>query len=318
MEYMEFVEYVRAAMATILGDDKIVTVKKILKNNGQEYEALLISDNNSNISPTIYLNSFYDEYENGKEGGEVVKEIYEFYENNCDEFVFDMDVFSDYSIMSKKIVFKVINKAKNKRLLKDVPHITRMDLALVPYCMVDSDCFGNATVLIQKTHLALWNKTEKEIFEAAFYNTPRILAPEIRNMNDIIREMFMDDLRRRQINGEIDIDLDVEERTIELMQDLGTDNGIEMFVLTNNHRLNGAACMFYEKVLKEFADSRKSDIFILPSSIHEVILVPAVEGLSKNELTLMVQDVNREELSPEEILSSHVYVYNYVSEEIEM
>ena len=157
MEYMEFVEYVRAAMATILGDDKIVTVKKILKNNGQEYEALLISDNNSNISPTIYLNSFYDEYENGKEGGEVVKEIYEFYENNCDEFVFDMDVFSDYSIMSKKIVFKVINKAKNKRLLKDVPHITRMDLALVPYCMVDSDCFGNATVLIQKTHLALWN-----------------------------------------------------------------------------------------------------------------------------------------------------------------
>lgn len=318
MEYMEFIEYVRAAMATILGDDKIVTVKEILKNNGQEYDALLITDKDSNISPTIYLNSFYDEYVGGKESGEVVREIYEFYEDSCNDFIFDMDVFSDYSIMSKKIVFKVINKAKNKKLLKDVPHIIKMDLALVPYCMVDNDSFGTATVLIQKSHLALWNKSEKEIFEAAYENTPRILQAEIRNMNDIIREMFMDDLRRKQVNGEIGFDIDINKKTTELMEDVGTDNGIEMYVLTNNHRSNGAACMFYDDVIRDFAKEHKSDIFILPSSVHEVILVPAIDGLSKNELTLMVQDVNKEELSAEEILSSHVYIYSYESEEIGM
>lgn len=318
MEYIEFIEYIRAAITTIFGDEKNVSVKKILKNNGVEYDALIIGEDKSNISPTIYLNSYYTEYENGRESGEIVNEIYNLYEKNCNEYIFDIDSFIDFEAIKDKIVFKVINKAKNIELLKDVPYLEKMDLALVPYCIVDSDFIGSATVLIHKSHLSIWRVTAEEIFEIALKNTPKILEAEIRNMNEIIKEMFISDLQRKQVNGEISFDFDVDKKADELLDELGTGNGIEMFVLTNVHKLNGASCMFYKDVIESFATEKKANIYILPSSIHEVILVPAVEGLSKNELSLMVQDVNREELSAEEVLSNHVYVYDYKNNELIM
>ena len=83
----------------------------------------------------------------------------------------------------------------------------------------------------------------------------------------------------------------------------------EKYVLTNNTRLNGAACIFYEDVLKKFADTLQTDLYILPSSIHEVILLPKLARYDAMNLEDMVREVNTDGVSREEVLSDKVYIY---------
>ena len=83
-----------------------------------------------------------------------------------------------------------------------------------------------------------------------------------------------------------------------------------MYVLTNQHKLNGSVCILYQNVLRDFANRLACDFYILPSSIHEVLLIPAANQISYQELSDMVQDVNSSQLSREEILSDHVYYYS--------
>lgn len=317
MEYFDFLDYIKSAIEKIIGEEKKVSIRKIIKNNDQELDALTIVDDITNVSPTIYLNKYYSDYTNGRAIGDIVNEIYGLYEENCSNFQFDVSTFFDYNKIKDRIVFKVINYERNKRLLSDIPHIKKLDLAVVFYCLVDSDYIGNATVLIHNCHMDMWNITLEELLSAARENTPKLLQYELRNMNEIIKEMFLNDIQSKQISGELDCELDIEEHANEMIEGLGnSSNGIQMFVLTNRQKLNGATCMFYKNVIREFSISKNTDIYILPSSIHEVILVPATMDMSKEELSIMVRDVNEEEVDEGEILSNNVYIYDMSKDEI--
>ena len=91
-----------------------------------------------------------------------------------------------------------------------------------------------------------------------------------------------------------------------------------MYVLTNQNKLNGASCILYEHLLELFADRLGADLYILPSSVHEVILIPATSDTSFAELSRMVKEVNETQVSPEEILSDHVYYFSRNSRSIRM
>ena len=84
----------------------------------------------------------------------------------------------------------------------------------------------------------------------------------------------------------------------------------DMYVLTNESKLNGAACILYENVLYDFAQKLGADLYILPSSVHEVILLPKLSMFEKDELVNMVKEVNTEGVAADEVLSDHVYEYN--------
>lgn len=317
MDYSEFLDYIKSSIKKILGREKNINISKILKTNDIEYDALTITDDISNISPTIYLNQYYDDYTSGKQLGDIVNEIYSLYEEHSNELEFDIELFKNFENISKRIVFKVVNAKKNIRLLNDIPHVLNMDLALVFYCIIDSDYLGSATALIHNCHMDMWNVTTEDIVEAAYNNTPKILPAEIRNMNDIIREMFKNDLLHQQLEGKIPMDVSIEDEADKLFATMNTGGKpVDMYVLTNSQKMYGAACIFYKNVLKNFSNELNTDLFILPSSIHEVILVPVGEGILKSELSLMVQDVNREEVTESEILSNHVYVYKRASDRI--
>ena len=83
-----------------------------------------------------------------------------------------------------------------------------------------------------------------------------------------------------------------------------------MYVLTNESSLNGASCILYEDVLYDFAHEIDNDLYILPSSIHEVILLPKLSIYEKKELVNMVREVNTEGVDADEVLSDNVYEYN--------
>ncbi len=314
MEYNEFVNHVREGMVKILGEGRLVSIHKVIKNNDIELDAITVNTKDSNISPTIYINQYYSEYNSGKAIDSIVSEICSLYEENKDKMEFNVDDFMDFNKVKDRIVYKLINKASNEKLLSTIPSIEYLDLAIVFYYLIDNDYLGSATALIQNTHIDVWEISVNELYEVAIINTPNLLKEDLRSMHDIMKEMLVIDLEKKLMNSKEEVVNDTEKSfediAEEMLNDIKPDNQLEMFVLTNKQKLHGASCILYNNVLEEFSSNYNSDLFILPSSIHEVIIVPATKNISKRELTQMVRSVNTEEVDDGEVLADHVYIYS--------
>ena len=292
MEYREFLENVRKEVESRYDSNVSVTLNHVMKNNGTELDGITIMEKDKNIAPTIYINSFYDRYREGVSLKAFVSEIIRIYNQNKNSININADYFENYENVRKTIVYKLVNYQKNKKLLEDVPYKRVLDLAVVFYCLIEQRKGVSATALIHNEHLRIWNVTEDEIYNDALKNTPVLLAGSIVPMSKILSE----------IAGTAPVDND--EKVCEY-----TGEDI-LYVLTNSSRVNGAACILYDNLLKKFANDVHSDLYILPSSVHEVIIVPKKNAFDKSELADMVREVNEQGVSQDEILSDNVYEYN--------
>ena len=165
--------------------------------------------------------------------------------------------------------------------------------------MLEKNEEGNTSALIYNSNMNYWKVKEEDIYRAALNNTARILPAGITEMSKLF-EAYDD-------HDKMDACIDSQE-----IKDC------QLYVLTNDCRINGAACMLYENVLKDFADSIESNLYILPSSIHEVIILPKFAMFNKQELVNMVREVNAEGVAMDEILSYTVYEYDRETGELSM
>lgn len=323
MNYEAFLTRVKEELKSYLDKECsncTVNVRKVLKNNGVELDALTLVNLECKTAPTIYLNGYYEEFNNGKSIDDITEEIYDMLIKNYGKINIDCNDFTDFDKVRGQVAYKVINAKKNGKLLKKIPHIKQLDLAIVFYCVLKCNKYENATTLIYNQHLEMWGVELSDIYETAINNTPRILPYEIKSMGDIIIEMLSDNTNEDGVYeegcyGEDETDI----LTCKLMEELsGINQEPQMYVLTNIYKLNGAAAIFYKDVLKNFAEEQERDLIILPSSIHEVILIPMDDEMQMEDFKSMIREVNCEEVEPSEILSDHAYMYKRESNEIVM
>ncbi len=325
MYYEDFTEDVRERVEDLIQEEIpecIVTVRNVVKNNGVRRKALSFVVKDEKATPTIYLREFYEDYREGRDLDDICEEIIETYKRGLSRFQNEIDVedFTDYEKVKDQIYLKLINQEMNKVLLKDVPWRAYLDLGIVYYVAVSSDeC--SATILIHNEHLQHWGISENELYEKARENTLSKRKPEILRMKDVIKDMIIE-----RITGSTDIlaeDVEydgktkdeVEEMVNEEIEKIESQKPMEMFILTNDIKTNGAVCMMYPNVLKDFADEQELDLFIIPSSIHEVLLVPKRTGSAKR-LNEILNDVNKNSLDSVEILSNKIYSYNREDDEV--
>ena len=290
MSYDDFNELVRSRLSEICGTEFSVSVYEALKNNSVVHKGISIRENDHSIAPTIYMDEFYTDYCDGRDIEDIINEIIRIYSQNRKGPEVEAGNFVDFEWVKDRIFFKTVNAAENASLLAQVPCSLNLDLAII-YCVYMGNFKGSfSSVMIRNEHLKLWGKDMAEINEYAIRNTPAILPCDIRNMKDIVSELggFEDD-------GEC---------------------GVPMFVLSNKDRVNGAAVMFYDGVLKRAADELGGDLYILPSSIHEVIVIPKDAVMDADDLTRMVAEVNDTQVAKEEILSYSLYEYLRESEKL--
>lgn len=290
MKFNEFAEEIKLQLEEILKQESTVAIHSVTKNNGVVLHGITITNGKRNISPTIYLEEFYGEFLKGKKIPEIAGEIYGIYEHDTYKENLDLSFFTDYENAKDNIVYKLVNYEKNKELLKEVPHVRYLDLAIVFYCLVKNEELGNATILIRNNHLSLWKQNANAIYNVARNNTPKLLPPDLRSMEEILEELLA--VREEDEDG--------------MACDI-TETG--MYVLTNKSRMYGASVIMYEHVLSSFAGQKKRDLIILPSSIHEVILIPYEDNHDREYLKQMVADVNRTQVDAQEVLSDQVYMY---------
>lgn len=290
MEYKEFVEYIKMNAGYIAGEGGNITINHVIKNNGCEMDGLVIMEKGKDIAPTIYLDSFYELYTNGENIKNIIRQIEVIYEQNKNNVTFYVNILKHFDTIKDKIVYKVVNYRSNEKLLEQVPHKRILDLAVVFYCLLDNEYGRSATALIYNNNLKNWNVTIDDVYKAALKNTPDLLHSKISSMAALFEKCGVN------VDGE----------EVDLKDYVPSD----MYVLTNESKLNGAACILYENVLYDFAQKLGADLYILPSSVHEVILLPKLSMFEKDELVNMVKEVNTEGVAADEVLSDHVYEYN--------
>lgn len=329
MDYEAFIDKVSAGVQEFLGETAFVQCSSVKKNNGIILRGISISQEESNLSPNIYLEEFYAEYQRGKTIGSIIYEIVEVYDKCKSQECLNMDFFTDYSQMKDRIVYKLVHADKNRDLLKEIPHVLFLDLAIVFYCMVFHEKLPEATVLIHNHHCKIWEKGARDLLAEAEKNTPRLLKYEIKSMENVMRDIFAQNLKKefrnsveRNLEDEIQFDITeewIDKVALQMIESIkGGQNEIPMYVLSNRTKVYGAACILYPGVLRQFAEQLDEDIFILPSSVHEVILIPARGNISNDKLADMVREVNDSQLMDEEILSDEVYLYSKRDDKIRM
>ena len=294
-----FVGTVKAAMEAMYAEGYTVKVQEVQKNNGLVLNGLTIQKTGVNIAPTIYLDSYYEDYRNGRTMQSIVNAVSAVYEQNKVENSFSVDMLTDFDAVKNKICFKLINAEKNQELLKDIPYVPFMDLAVVFYILIDQSVDGNATALVRNGMMQVWgNPDVDELYELAKMNTQRLFRGHVASMMEVMSGIIAE-------NDNVDPEL----VNAFFSMDVYEDNFMPMFVATNTKKLNGAGVILYDGLLAKFAEKVGGDFFILPSSIHETILLPANGDMDAEYLIRMVKEVNATEVSPEEVLSDSVYKY---------
>lgn len=271
-------------------------LRKIQRNNNHILDGLVITTESSNVSPTIYLNDYYEEFAGQRLSLEqIVNLLLEQYAQARLCQPADVSDFADFANVKDHIIFRVINRSRNADLLERIPHIDYLDLAITFLYLLTLHENSDATILIHNTHLSLWHTTIDELFTLARRNTPRLLAWDMTNMQEILTSLSAPD-----------------DDLVPQPQDLA----YPMYVLTNQSKLHGAGCILYDRLLASLSEDFDDDFYILPSSIHEVLLIPRTAAGCRSELDEMVREVNATQVPDEEILSDHAYLYSREKDEI--
>lgn len=283
MNINEFAEIIKERLEERTGLE--VRLAEVIKNNSVTLHGISIIVPEINIAPNIYLESFFKEYERGMSFEEITERIINVWEREKGHKHFDVEWFRDFEQIKERIAYKLVNYEANRKLLEDVPHVPFLNLAKVFYVTIDCKEFGSGSILVHNNHMELWGVTTEELDELASINTPKLFQAEIMSMAVVMKELMQD------VSEEMELLIDN-----------------KMFVVTNKDRHYGAAAMCYPNIIKKFAEQKECDLIILPSSVHEVLILPC-EGEDFKRFKEMVIEVNETALSPEEVLSNSVYIY---------
>lgn len=301
----EFKEKLISLLTNKLGNP-IIRVQDVTKNNGIHLTGLTIQEPESDTAPCVYLEGFYYDYEKKDRSIEdIAEEVLRLYHKYRTIPGFDISDFQEYTHASEKLCGKLINTEKNRELLESTPHRDFFDLSLIYYVEVMS--FENerakGSIRVQNEHLEMWGVTEDDLYDQVMENMETFDGACLRGIADVFTDMF------KSFSEEAQQEEFLEET-----------RNVPMYVLTNSCNVNGAVQILNKKTLDEAADLLGGDFFILPSSIHETILVPATQcgEHTPESLAQLVHDVNNSVLMEDEFLSSHVYRYFTETKQIQL
>ena len=291
MSYKQFCERMKDILQQYYGVESNVKLHTVQKVNGVVLHGITVMKEGVSIVPTLYLESYYDELNRGMPLNDIVHRFILEYDKASIHDDFDISFFEFYDKVKPHLGYKLINYEMNRELLQEVPHKRYLDLAIVCYCNIVDDRLGKGTILIRNEHLDIW-KIEKDILiRDSLKNMPLIFPPEVINMADLLKELYDDPAQL--ICGKL-----------------------PMYVLTTRARMYGAAAILYSGQLEAIAREVDDDFYLLPSSIHEIIILPKKYGTDEEYLSQMVDEINHEQVDIEEILSNHAYLYSRLTKDI--
>lgn len=292
MKYQEFVDSILQEVRSFYGDDAEVSVDPILKCNNETRDALHIrfTADNGVICPAIYLDTLYEDYTEGQQNLDYyVDAVIQMRKDYEPDSIMKESVkkLLDWNSMKDVVYPVLVSQEENEKFLAHYVHTPFLDLAVIYEVRISSDENGVASSKVTHSMLNAYGISREILHQQALEN----MREDGYEMEDLLYQMsgqFMDD--------------DLEEQ-----EDIPLEAG-KMYVLSNRSKHHGAACLLYEDFLKEKLGNTTA--FIIPSSIHETLFVPVVDGMTAEAFNEMICQVNEAEVRACERLSNHCYLWD--------
>ncbi len=263
---------------------------QFLKNNDTNRHGIVIKRIRGNIAPTVYVDHFFEDYLKKKN---TIEEIACQIQAAIHSFDQKEERYRDFSAefddCKPKIIYRLVSREKNTSYLASMPHLPFLNLAIIFLIVHQLSEEGLESVCITNDLQKKWNISTKELYVIAARNTPRLFPPSIDTMEHTIEKIFNSPFDTLVSSG----------RPIS-----------PMYILSNQYGINGAAVLLYENLIQEFAEQEQCNFYILPSSIHEILLIPDISEKSLSYLSQMVREINRKHVKEDEILSDCAYYYD--------
>ena len=307
MNFEEFKGYIQDNILKYLPEryqDADIVINRVVKNNDTVLDGMNIFSGHSGVTPTIYLNAVYEQYQDGRDIDQIVGSLADqFVEIMGQEVPFNVSQLFDYEDVKDRIVCRLVNRESNAERLSNAPFTTLEDLAVTYHVMVSQDEDGIGSLMITNDLMKGYGVDVDTLHQQAMENMPKLSPIDFRTLNEVMMDMMTPSFAEE--NG---IDLDEAEEMVKTM--VASQGVPDIYCLTNAGKINGAAVILNPETQEYISDRVGGDYFILPSSIHELLVVCAQEGMEYEELQSMVQEVNQNCVSPDEILSNRVYQYD--------
>ncbi len=289
-----FAQAIKSALLAVFPDRKI----EIRDSNGSlgHDKLLTITTPDSSISQVFPLNSFFREYTSGGHLPEICSFIVEAYRDIHEHEGFFLESLHDYSTVESSVCYRLAHLDQIRKRPVPVPYIPFLDLAIVFYIPYMEDDGWCSTVTITDLLMQDWGISDiNQLFATAHRNTSRLFPARMESMAGLLNSLLSE-------QDEADI-----------------RNGLPpMFIVSNITRRHGASVILYDGLLKASSDVFDDDLFILPSSIHEMIFMPASACDSPESLKDMVLSVNQTELDEDDVLSNSVYYYDRKTDKLKI
>lgn len=302
MNFQDYVDTVKSRIKEYLPEEYAgaeVNVHETRKLN-ETYTALSVRKEDQVIAPSINLDAFFQNYDGSlaqlNRDMERIAELAQTQPGNL-----NMDVLTDYNEAKNHLFIRVSSLEQNKDLVDKVPHMIKEDLLITYHIVAELEEDGMASSMINNQMMETYQVTEQQLHNDALESSKNILPPSIRTMFDTVKPMIMEEMMADGMSRE-DAEIAV--------NNMSNEAENPMMVITNDRTLNGAGVIFYPNVMEEISERLGSDFFILPSSVHETIVLSDNGTYTFEDLKEMVQDVNSTQVMPEDKLTDEVYHFD--------
>ncbi len=290
--YSSFKENLRKDVQELLGSEFVVGFNAVEKMN-ESYDALTVKLAEDCVGININATALFKAYEKGDSYESIIHKASDMAkEAIANRPDFDLDSYSDYSVMKDKLAIEVVSKERNAKLLETVPHKDFEDMAIIYRFIIEiSDSMGTGSILVTNDLLDRYGITKEQLHEDAIINAPEIRPLIIGGMGEVLAKQM----------------------GAENCEDLGYFYPPEeerMFVASVKGSIHGAGCIAYQDFMDKASERAGGSFFILPSSIHEVLIIPDTGEFTLENLEKMVREVNATTVSPEDKLTDSVYHYD--------
>lgn len=300
LNFKEFQEYIKSNVKDYLPEsykDADIQFRDVVKNNDVHLTGVMIKRENETVTPNIYINELYEKYSSGMNLDEIVGDIADLrIEHDPPEEAQSIgSIFTNYEMVKQRLEIHLCDMELNRDKLKNQVYTEQGDFAATYHIKIGGDEMLRGSAAVTPNLLKRWGITKEQLCEdslQAKYSKEAVFT----YIEEIVAEKMFGLKATNLLDKQNDI--------------IDSSEGVSLYCLTNEKNKYGASMILREDVMGKVSKLMGGDFYILPSSIHETLIVPTTTEMTLEDMSIMVQDVNKEAVEPEDKLSDKVQFYD--------
>ena len=292
MNREEFYEKVRSELGAFFGSGQTVRLVENLKNNDTPLRGVTLAPESAQMVPVVYLEPYYERVREGQPMGKVLAQLASDLEAAGGRAPSLVPKDLSFEAIQDQLRVRVVDEKSNRERLKDLVYLPLPGgMAMTVYLELPSQGESHAQIQITRSLMASRGYREGELFQIGMENAMNALPPVLSSIEEFL------------FSGDREGPKNLLEQDRPVRED-------EMLVLTNATKELGAAALYYPGIQEKVAELVGGNYYVLPSSVHEVLIVPEKGPFTASQLLKTVMEINEREVAPQEKLADRVLFFH--------